>query len=346
MQRWEVHERARHFIDLARPAGAAELLGPHLVSDPDDTEALVLLAEARADLHQFAEAELAVRAALRTDPTHLQALLQLVDLRRAADDGADAVGVASQAVACHPQAWSAHYALGLAHRTGPPPDPRASLRCANRALELNPHAASAHQLAGLALGDLDDSAQARRAHERTLQLDPGHTAARATLIELDADEGRLGDSAREATALLASSPGDHDLQLLAGSLVVRAGLTTLPWVFAADLVMLALVALGQSVAVRAPVAAALLALVSVVWYRRMRGLPRARGRLMTVVWRALDLRGRLALLVPAGPLAGCALVLGLVPVPGAELRQLLGRVALWWGLGALYSLWRARRAAS
>ncbi|WP_341229950.1 tetratricopeptide repeat protein [Nocardioides salarius] len=273
----EVRTRAQHLLDLRRPAEAEAVVRTHLGQEPEDVDALVLLARALLDQDRDDEGDRALRAALRLDPEHYSALLTLVDVSARADHRAAALAAADRALALHPDAWTSHYAKAMALMSGTQPRPVPALDCVDRGLRTAPHEPSLHNLAGVCLDAMMRPDEARRAFEEALRLDPQHVLAGANLAGLDAEGGRLRRSARRLTASLAEHPGEAALHRLLPVLVTRFALRLLCIAVVAAVVLGVELGREDPWPVRAATGAVLLVGLALTTRSFLRQLPRGPG---------------------------------------------------------------------
>ena len=198
--------RVRMLVDLRRYTEAEQALRAMLVQDPDDVEVLRTLADVVGDLDRPEEQETLARRAVALDPDHVGGLQILADalIRRRDPDGA--VGTAERAVQLAPSSWVTHYTLGRALLVGRRPRTRDALAEANEAVRLAPHAADAHNLAGMCLADLTLYDEARRAYTEAIRLDPSNVFALNNLAALDADGGKLRSAVQSLRTGLSTDP--------------------------------------------------------------------------------------------------------------------------------------------
>ncbi len=354
MSREQVRSRAQQLLDLRRPAEAEAVVRVHLGQEPEDVDALVLLARALMDQDRHDEGGRVVRAALQLDPEHYSAVLTLVDVSTREDDVTAALGAADRALALHPDSWTSHYARARALLTGPRPRPAEALDCVNRGLRTAPHEPSLHNLAGVCLDAMMRPDEARTAFEEALRLDPQHVLAGANLAGLDAEGGRLRRGARRLTAALAEHPGEAVLHRLLPVVVTRFALRLLGVAAVAAVVLGIELGNRASWPVRALTGAALLVGVALVTRSFLRDLPRGPGGWIGRVARGSTGYARLALVLLALALPALA-VLAFAPADVAAgtgitvlvlLRlSLLGAAVVWIvraGLGLVRP--RSRRA--
>ncbi|MBD0711220.1 MULTISPECIES: tetratricopeptide repeat protein [unclassified Streptomyces] len=206
--------RAEALYDTGRFSQAGELVARHLATDPEDAEALVLLARC---LHREGDDRAALDAverALRARPELLMAWLMRVQVLMGLKRYPEAEAAARHAVGLGPQHWGTHYALGTvlsqsvrAERTAE------AYEAARTAVSLAPEEDAAHFLVGLAAQRRGDHATARRAYETTLRLNPQSSEAHnnLSLLRLRRHRFRSGEWTRAAEGFVASAALDlHD----------------------------------------------------------------------------------------------------------------------------------------
>lgn len=186
--------RAQTLLDIQRPRDAAALLHRHLASEPQNDQALCLLACAHLAMDDPRQALVAAGMAAAAAPNE-EWPHRLASIALAADgQGAKAVVAAERALSLAPDLWLARmqlaYALGAAWRW------EDALNAAKAAVALAPHEADAHAAVGYAAAGAEQWALAERAYDEALELDPAHAQAHNNLALLELKHRRLGTAAR------------------------------------------------------------------------------------------------------------------------------------------------------
>ncbi|MEU3608485.1 tetratricopeptide repeat protein [Streptomyces sp. NPDC035033] len=211
--------RAEALYEAGRYEQAGELAARHLAGDPEDAEALTLLARClhRAGNHPAALA--AVEQALRAEPELIGAHLMRTQILLALKRYGEAEAAAHRAVELAPQFWGSHYALGTAlaetAQAGRGRDRArlaAAYEAARTAVALGPEEDAAHFLVGLTAQRRGDHATARRAYETTLRLNPQSSEAHnnLSLVRLRRRWLRRGAWTQAAEGFVASAALDLD----------------------------------------------------------------------------------------------------------------------------------------
>ncbi|WP_328944713.1 tetratricopeptide repeat protein [Streptomyces sp. NBC_00250] len=207
--------RAEALYDTGRYAQAGQLVAQHLASEPEDAEALVLLARChhRAEDHQAALD--AVDGALRAEPELLMAWLMRVQILLGLQRFQDAETSARYAVQLAPQYWGTHYALGtalaqFAEHARTPARTVEAYEAARAAVSLAPEEDAAHFLVGLTAQRRGDHATAQRAYETALRLNPQSSEAHnnLSLLRLRRRWFRRGAWTQAAEGFVASAALD------------------------------------------------------------------------------------------------------------------------------------------
>lgn len=312
-------QAALTLIDAGRADDAVVLLHRFLAAEPTDVAALALLALAHLRAHRWSDALTAADRAIGLSPGYPQAwqrrAIALVELDRTAD----AEAAASEYLRLAPDDWHAHYTMARVLRTRRGRR-QAALRHAQRAVELAPNDADAHNLLGVVYRTLEDKDGAGAAYRAALAIDPTHALARSNLALLTL--GRAGHEQimaglREAAAIDPQQAVIHrNMALVAVLTLVRWGL----FLALADLLSAVLLLTGvdrPGLAARLAVAGLIVVswVVAVGWW-----LHRQRPYLRSLVPAALDrlLRmsdARWGVIGLAGAVL-CALAAVLVPVAG------------------------------
>ncbi|MEV6250287.1 tetratricopeptide repeat protein [Streptomyces sp. NPDC051742] len=207
--------RAEALYDTGRYTQAGELVAQHLATEPEDAEALVLLARChhRAEDHPAALA--AVDRALAAEPELLMAWLMRVQILLGLRRFQDAETSARYAVRLAPQYWGTHYALGTAlaqfgEHARTPARAVEAYEAARAAVALAPEEDAAHFLVGLTAQRRGDHATAQRAYETTLRLNPQSSEAHnnLSLLRLRRRWFRRGAWTQAAEGFVASAALD------------------------------------------------------------------------------------------------------------------------------------------
>ncbi|WP_406187138.1 tetratricopeptide repeat protein [Streptomyces sp. NBC_01006] len=137
-------QQADALFDLGRHEQAAALAAQHLAGDPDDANALVLLARCRHSLGDEQQALTTVEHA--------------------------------------PQHWASHYTLGMVlDRGARRKRKRAAYESARRAVALAPEESDAHVLVGLTAHHTGNHRVAQQSYETALRLNPNNSTAHNNL---------------------------------------------------------------------------------------------------------------------------------------------------------------------
>ncbi|MEV7563734.1 tetratricopeptide repeat protein [Streptomyces tanashiensis] len=207
--------RAEALYETGRYAQAGELVARHLASEPEDAEALVLLARCHHRAGDRAAAMTAVDQALRAEPELLGGWLMRVHILLADRRFQEAEATARHAVELAPQYWGTHYALGTAlaeHAEHTRTHARTveAYEAARVAVGLAPEEDAAHFLVGLTAQRRGDHATAQRAYETTLRLNPQSSEAHnnLSLLRLRRRWFRRGAWTQAAEGFVASAALD------------------------------------------------------------------------------------------------------------------------------------------
>ncbi|MFJ6248005.1 MULTISPECIES: tetratricopeptide repeat protein [unclassified Streptomyces] len=210
--------RAEALYEAGRYERAGALAAQHLATDPEDAEALVLLARChhRGDDHHAALA--AVDQALRAGPELLGAWLMRVQILLSQKRHQEAEAAARHSVALAPHYWGTHYALGTALAEHGEHGERffaharsvEAYEAARTAVNLAPEEDAAHFLVGLTAQRRGDHATAQRAYETALRLNPQSSEAHnnLSLLRLRRRWFRRGAWTQAAEGFVASAALD------------------------------------------------------------------------------------------------------------------------------------------
>jgi predicted Zn-dependent protease len=220
--------RAETLLELGRPAEARAALAPLLAKEPENVEALVVLAEAQAAVADPRGALDTARRVLALEPDHLQALQLASAACLDLDDVGEAIRLAREAVAQAPW-FSGSHAL-LAQALGRRARGRGeALEAARRAIELEPSDAVGYVAAGNVEMAHGRWMKAETWYRRGLEVEPHDSVARINLARAQESRGVLSPAFRGATSVLGIDPQDADA-LAALDEIVYTTVVHLLWV--------------------------------------------------------------------------------------------------------------------
>ncbi|MFI8398872.1 MULTISPECIES: tetratricopeptide repeat protein [unclassified Streptomyces] len=210
--------RAEALYEAGRYERAGELAAQHLATEPEDAEALVLLARCHHRGGHHPAALAAVDQALRAEPELLGAWLMRVQVLLSQRRFQEAESTARHAVALAPHHWGTHYALGTALAEHGEHGERflahartvEAYETARTAVNLAPEEDAAHFLVGLTAQRRRDHDTARRAYETALRLNPQSSEAHnnLSLLRLRRRWFRRGAWTQAAEGFVASAALD------------------------------------------------------------------------------------------------------------------------------------------
>jgi tetratricopeptide (TPR) repeat protein len=159
-------------------------------------------------LGRLAEAEAALKTALRLDPRSVPALVNLADLRRSQNRDGDGEKLLRQAIALAPDSAPASHALGLLLvRQGRRQEATEFLR---KAATLQPNVARHSYAYGLALHASGDLASAISELEQAHQRHPLDREILIALLTFERDRGNIRSAIGYAEKLVELAPGDQE----------------------------------------------------------------------------------------------------------------------------------------
>ncbi len=218
-------ERARQALAAGQAEEAARLLEPLLAAQPGNRRAWLLLAQCRLAMDRAPEAADAARRALElwsADPqAHLVLANALARLDGANEKNADPASHYEQALGLNPRYVQAYlnYASWALRERGPQASREILERARRAALE---HADIEFEL-GLLAKLRGDRKEARRAFEKTLELDPEAVQAWIELAELAYAENDPARAARLYARALELRPSAETAKTLGAILLHRLG---------------------------------------------------------------------------------------------------------------------------
>lgn len=173
---------AQMYMAEQKADAAADVLDAYLRLQPGDAQALALLASAQLARGRHAKAASLMQEALRTrDAPEFHAVLGISQLK--AGQIAGALSSLETAHRKDPKQLQAGFALAMLHLQSR--EPAKALAVAQTLEKAHPRNAGLANLIGLAKSMARDSAGARGAFERALQLDPSLVDAKLNLARLD-----------------------------------------------------------------------------------------------------------------------------------------------------------------
>lgn len=226
--------RARNLVALDKDAQARDLLARVLAEDPENAEALCLMAQSCLGLRDKLGAVRAARAACRADPESEWAC-RLLALALARNRRADeAVWAATRAVQLEPGSWRTHVVRAEVDTILRAVTPTTE-SAAREAVRLAPHEAECHRQLGVVLLERKRYREARAALSEALRLDPQDAAARNDLARIDVR--KRWNVGRAAAGFAAAAALDPTEQVAAHNLTVAGatGLRVVHLILAADL---------------------------------------------------------------------------------------------------------------
>lgn len=185
----------------------AELIAAEMAA-AERSESHVNLSQLYVRQGRLAEAEAALKTALRLDPRSVPALVNLADLRRCQNRDVEGEKLLRQAIAFAPDSAPANHALGLSLvRQGRRQEATEFLR---KAAALEPNVARHSYAYGLALQANGDLAGAISVLEQAHQRHPLDREILIALLTFERDRGNLRSAIGYAEKLVALAPGDQE----------------------------------------------------------------------------------------------------------------------------------------
>ena len=193
-------------LEVGRIEAARREIAAVLAGDPDNVEALYLLARSYQAEDEFAAMQDAAARAVAVAPgQHEGHLLFVRPDRCGRPDGGTSQRAGDRRLA--PEDWRGYAALALASlNLG---QPRRAFRTIKRAVGLAPESAGPHYIRALMFHSIGWNLFANRSYRRALALDPEHKAALTGLGRVAATRGRLAAAAGHISAVLAAEPTNH-----------------------------------------------------------------------------------------------------------------------------------------
>jgi Flp pilus assembly protein TadD len=170
---------AQALLDLGRFAEAGQVAAARLATDPQNADALTVLAHVAREQGHHDHAVEAARRAVAADPTHEGAWRALTVAHLAAGDADEALGAAIEKVRLEPDDWTGHLLVSVtsdARRRGSR-SPQ-GLEAAREAVRLAPDEPTTHVILGNALLQRKQRDAAAFAFTSALAIDPMNAEAR------------------------------------------------------------------------------------------------------------------------------------------------------------------------
>jgi predicted Zn-dependent protease len=201
--------RAETLLELGRSSEARAALASLLAVEPENVEALVVLAEIQAAEGDPRGSRATAQRVLALEPDHLQALQLAAAACLDLDDVGEGIRLAREAVARAPW-FSGSHAL-LAQAVGRRARGRAeALQAAERAIEFEPNDPIGYVAAGNVEMAHGKWKKAETWYRRALEVEPHNAVARTNLARAQESRGALSPAFRGTTSVLAVDPQDAD----------------------------------------------------------------------------------------------------------------------------------------
>lgn len=199
--------RASALLEVGRIDAARREIAAVLADDPDNAEALYVLARSHQAEDEFAAMLDAAARAVAVAPGQHEGHVLLAFAQIGVGNPAEARASACEAVRLAPEDWRGHAALALARlNLG---QPRRAFQTIKQAVNLAPESAGPHHIRALMFHSIGWHMFATRSYRRALTLDPEHRAALTGLGSIAATRGWLTAAAGHLSAVLTAEPTNH-----------------------------------------------------------------------------------------------------------------------------------------
>ncbi|WP_200215895.1 tetratricopeptide repeat protein [Micromonospora coerulea] len=196
--------RASALLEVGRIEAARREIAAVLAGDPDNVEALYVLAGSYQAEDEFAAMQDVAVRAVAVAPGQHEGHLLLAFAQIGVEDPTAARASALETVRLAPEDWRGYAALALASlNLG---QPRRAFRTIKRAVGMAPESAGPHYIRALMFHSIGWNLFANRSYRRALALDPEHKAALTGLGRVAATRGWLAAAAGHISAVLAAEP--------------------------------------------------------------------------------------------------------------------------------------------
>jgi tetratricopeptide (TPR) repeat protein len=187
-----------------KPNEALNLANAALAADPRSAQAQMTLGYVHLARNAPEHARKSFAEALNNDPSRVDAQVELAKIHLVRKELDTSIQYAERGIKTDPNSLEAHLALvrGLSVRPDDLPKADAALRAL---LAKYPQASAAHSASGVVALAHKDSATARKAFNRALELDPDNIEALGGLTALDFDARKVADARARVEARLAAT---------------------------------------------------------------------------------------------------------------------------------------------
>ncbi|MFC4150048.1 hypothetical protein ACFO0M_27660 [Micromonospora mangrovi] len=196
--------RASALLEVGRVDAARREVAAVLADDPDNVDALYVLARSYQAQDGFVAMQEAAARAVAVAPGGFEGHLLLAFAQLGVGDPAAARASALEAVRLEPEDWRGYAALSLASLDLG--QSRRAFRASARAVALAPESAGPHYIQALMFQSIGWNLLAKRSYRRVLALDPEHNAAVTGLGRIAVTRGRLSAAAGHISAVMAVEP--------------------------------------------------------------------------------------------------------------------------------------------
>ena len=208
-------------LRIGQPERAAVLLERAVAVRPTLPEAHFAHGNALWAAERRSEARAAWQHAIRFDPKHVGALLNLAQAQEQSGEAELAVGNCRAAIGArpdHPQAWTV-----LSNTLRSLGEPQEALAAADTAIRLSPAFAAAHHQRGMALKLLGRLHEAAAALREAVAHNPGLAPSHLNLANLLHDLGDLAGAEQHCRAAIALNPLMAEAHTVLGFLLTQTG---------------------------------------------------------------------------------------------------------------------------
>ena len=197
-------QRANHLIDVGRFDFAVTELMSHLAEDPNDSQALSLLAFCHLKMKRYKAATEAAEAAISADPSQAHGFYIMAQILRERNQPAPAMEAIQVALTLEPA--DPDFLVVLSHLHLDAKRWEEALAAAQLAVERSPHHVGAVNALATCLIGLRRIGEAASALENALEQDPENAQTLANMGWLELDRNRYGDALEHFQRALLADP--------------------------------------------------------------------------------------------------------------------------------------------